>query len=466
MKRYIKNAVLAGFMCMTALTGRTQNFRSSYFLEGAALRHRINPAFVGERNYISIPVLGNIHFAARGNVGMSDFIYKYDDPEGKYDLTTFMSSSVGKDEFLGNLHDKNIVDLNLDLTLLAFGFRGWGGFNTFDVEWRTNATYSIPYELFDFMKTGAGSADGTGYHIRNIRATGAGYAQVAVGHARRIGDKFTAGVKLKYLMGAAAFDARISRMDIYMSQDKWEVTANGSLDVSVSGAKFKTKNEEKGNKIKDLDVDDPRPGGWGLGLDLGTTYAVTDRLTVSAAVVDLGFISWKHTLKGKTLNDTYIFDGFKDIAVESDDPDDPNDLDEQLDDLADDLEDLAKFYDQGTVSKKKTMPGTTVHLGVEYKMPFYDRLSAGMLASTRFSQAFTWTEGRLYANIAPVKWFDCSVNYGLSNLASSLGWVVNFHPRGFNFFIGSDHMVMKVNGQYVPINDLNAALCMGLVVML
>jgi len=38
-----------------------QTLSSSYFLEGATFRHQLNPAFMGERNYISIPLLGNIN---------------------------------------------------------------------------------------------------------------------------------------------------------------------------------------------------------------------------------------------------------------------------------------------------------------------------------------------------------------------------------------------------------------------
>jgi len=58
-----------------------QTLNSSYFLEGATFRHQLNPAFMGERNYISIPLLGNINVGTSSNIGLTDFIYKYNDPE-------------------------------------------------------------------------------------------------------------------------------------------------------------------------------------------------------------------------------------------------------------------------------------------------------------------------------------------------------------------------------------------------
>jgi len=58
-------------------------------------------------------------------VGLNDFIYPYDDPSGKYELTTFMSSTVNGDEFLNKLHDMNRIRMNLDYTILGTGFTGW-----------------------------------------------------------------------------------------------------------------------------------------------------------------------------------------------------------------------------------------------------------------------------------------------------------------------------------------------------
>ena len=107
------------------------------------------------------------------------------------------------------------------------------------------------------------------------------------------------------------------------------------------------------------------------------------------------------------------------------------------------------------------MVAANLRLGTEYNMPFYRRLSAGFLWTTRFHELHTWTEGRLYANMAPSNWFDFSVNYGVSSLASSLGWVINFHPKGINFFVGSDQMLLEVNSQGVPLNNLNAGFFMG-----
>ena len=125
------------------------------------------------------------------------------------------------------------------------------------------------------------------------------------------------------------------------------------------------------------------------------------------------------------------------------------------------MKNLSSFYDDGTVKSRTTKLATTMNIGAEYVLPYYKNLKFGLLSSTHFNKPFTWSEARLSANVAPVRWFEASVNYAISSFGSSLGWVLNFHPSGFNFFIGTDHMITKVTPQYVPVGNANANVSMG-----
>ena len=107
------------------------------------------------------------------------------------------------------------------------------------------------------------------------------------------------------------------------------------------------------------------------------------------------------------------------------------------------------------------MLAANFNVGVEYALPIYDKLRFGLLSSTYINKPFTWTEARLSANVAPVDWFEASVNYAISKFGSSLGWVLNFRPRGFNFFIGTDHMFTHITPQFVPVGKANMSVNMG-----
>ena len=97
-------------------------------------------------------------------------------------------------------------------------------------------------------------------------------------------------------------------------------------------------------------------------------------------------------------------------------------------------------------------------------MPFYNPLSVAVLYGKRFSEVdhYAMSEFRGYINVAPLKWLEASFNVGHTTYGTCVGWLVNFHPRGLNFFVGSDCMVGKVNPQYIPINNFNSHITVGI----
>ena len=467
MKHYKLKAILASFFILYTTGVGAQNLNSSYFMEGMTYRHQLNPAFMGESNYINMPlfVLGNFNVGVQGNIGVNDFLYKYN--QNGYKLTTFMNPSVSNSEFLSNLHTNNHLSMNLSMPIIAFGFRGFGGFNTFEIGFRSNTSINLPYGLFDFMKTGMSNEAGSHYTVEDLTVRSNNYAEVALGHSHEIiKDRLTIGAKVKFLVGGANAEAKIKKMDITMGQDEWLIDAEGQLEGSLKGGYFESKEPDENGKpgeIDGFDIDGPGIGGFGVEFDLGAVNKMDDfveGLTLSAALLDLGFIKWNNGLKAKMIH-RYTFKGFENPIAVKPDEGQPGDIDDELDNLGDQFEEFIKFRDEGTVSSRTTKLATTMNIGAEYVLPYYKNLKFGLLSSTHFNKPFTWSEARLSANVAPVRWFEASVNYAISSFGSSLGWVLNFHPNGFNFFIGTDHMITKVTPQYVPVGNANANVSLG-----
>jgi hypothetical protein len=73
-----------------------------------------------------------------------------------------------------------------------------------------------------------------------------------------------------------------------------------------------------------------------------------------------------------------------------------------------------------------------------------------------------WYDVRGFLTVSPLKWFEASVNCGVSTYGTELGWMLNFHPAGFSFFLGSDFMITKVTPQFIPSNNMNASVTMGI----
>lgn len=457
-----------------AVTGsalaQTQSSRSAYFLEGSTYRHELNPAFIGERGYFSFPALGNLDFGVQSTAGIGSFLYKL--PDGR--LTTFMHESVSGQEFVDGLPNRFKLGADVNENIFSLGFHAWGGFNTLGISIKSDTRVNVPSELFKFMKLGMASETGSQYIVNGLNMMSTNYAEIAFGHARTINNHLTVGAKLKALVGLAKANVRIDKLTITASQDAWTITPQGAeLYASAKGLIVPTKGET-GNYQKDdyildangnrtdqlktgtdqqidydgVDFDDKNigPTGFGLALDLGAVYKLGD-WQFSAALLDLGFIGWKNTVKGTMSND-FEFSGFENIAVK-DTEGNANSLENQSDALLDDLKDMAKFTKEADGMKRTTALAATLNFGAQYTLPAYDRLNFGLLSTTRLQGKHTWTEARLSANVSPLSGFEASVNYALSNFGSAAGLMLNFHPRGFNFFVAAD----------VPLGKLEPAYC-------
>lgn len=460
----MKKHIIYILLFLAAVTyANAQTLKSSYFLEGSFYRHQLNPAFGNERSYFGFPALGNTNIGVESNLGLSTFIYPSPDPQ--YDLTTFLDPQISSTEFLGNLKKNNKLGVDLNMQILSIGFKAGKGYATIDLGLRTQTATTLPKDLFAFIKNGMNPEGITNYELDNFGVNSTTFAELAVGFSRNIiNDKIRIGAKAKVLVGAAYANINYKNMSVSLSGDQWNIKANGYADMSVPMLSFKTEEKNGRQQVVGFNTDGSiAPAGLGFAVDLGATYEVIEDLEVSLAVLDLGFIKWNNVSKAKA-DSEYTFDGFNEIAVNEDDTGnyDKNNIDTQIENLTDDLKDAFLIYaEEGKTNINRTL-AATLNIGANYKMPFYKGLSFGFLSSTRIAGKLSTSEGRFYANIAPAKWFDASVNYAISSYGSSFGWIVNFHPAGFNLFLGSDSQIFKVSPQFIPVNRVNANICLGI----
>ena len=394
---------LAAFSAISAAAQEAP--RTAYFLDGYSYRHELNPAFAGERNYISIPALANIDLSLFSNVGVNTFLYKTQ-PGSQYKLTTFMSPTVDANTFLNKLGNNNHINGNFDFTLLSTGFRAFKGFNTITIGVNAGMGVDLPKDFFRFMKLGQTGPD-THYHFDDLRLQASATAEIALGHSHKINDKLNVGAKVKVLLGVGNATAHLKNMDVKFGHDQWQIKADGEVMLSGGSGLYVPTKEEAGKEIKnpgdanliswgDIDYDKFGLSGFGLGFDLGATYQLLPDLQLSAAINDLGFMNWSNAITGRTGEGTWTFDGFDNIAVDSSQPNyEETKLDEQLDRLWDDLQEVINIHREknGEGSYTKALHAT-LRLGAEYKMPFYKNLTGGFLFSSHFAGISSWTEGR------------------------------------------------------------------------
>lgn len=460
-QRYILAAIVA-----TAATNvlTAQELRSAYFTQDYKFRHDLNAAYGNEQNYIAIPVLGNINVSMQGNFGLRDALFQ-DPATGKYSLT-FMHPDVATDEALkGFSKGTNRVQVDMGLSLLSFGFKGFGGYNTFEVNTKLMAGVNLPYDLLEFARNTGNQS----YSFDDFGVRARGYVEVALGHSRQVNSRLRVGGKLKALLGAARADLSVEGMTANLAGDQWVINSGKVLgEVNMKGIQFKNttdKTYKDGRPdvhvdLGETDVDGSGVGGFGLGIDLGGVYEVMEGLKVSAALNDLGFINWSNNYVLTTKSSTFTFNGFHDIAVKDTD-NDPNSLEHQSDRYVDQLTDFVNLQNEGDKGSKSTMLAATAVIGGEYQLPVYKPLTFGLLGMHRFDGDYSWSEARLSANWTPLKWLDGGVNVAVSNFAVSAGWILNIHPAGFNIYLGMDHIQGKQSKEGIPLSS-NASVNLGM----
>ena len=450
-KVIISAAMAAMILLPTAL--RAQDLSSGYFVEDYTYRYQMNPAFGNSQNFISMPALGNLNVGLHGNLGISDVLYNVD---GK--TTTFMNPKLSSDEVLKNINDVNRIGTLDKIGILSAGFKAFGGYNTVSINTVADVSVKVPGEMFNLLKNGVANKT---YDLGDLRASGVAYGEIAFGHSRQVMKGLRVGATLKFMLGGGYMDAHMRNANLVLGENEWTVTTDADLRSSVKGLTYKTKvNDRTGHRyVNGIDVDGTGLNGFGMALDLGAVYETPVKgLTVSLALLDLGFISWNNDMLATTNGEkTFTTDKYTFNA----DDDAPNSFSKEWDRLRDDFSAIYELDDMGDQGGRTSMPHATLNIGVQYALPMYNKLTFGLLNTTRLAGDFTTTDFRLSANIAPCRIFSGGVNLGVGTFGASFGWVANLHLTGFNFFLGMDRVPGKLCKQGVPLSS-NAQVTMGI----
>ena len=448
-------AILAmAFSCNAAIA---QNTQSGYFVDGYLYRFETNPAIGNDQNFIAMPALGNVNVGMNSTFGIDNVLYNIN---GK--TTTFLNPGVNAKSFLNGLDDENEFGLSTRIQLLAAGFKAWGGYNTINVDVRTSVNAVLPKSIFQLAKEGPKNQV---YDIRDMAADANAFAQIALGHSRKINDQWRVGANLKFLLGGANMEANFDKALLNLNENGYTAVTNATVNTSVKGFQYKMETKMRGPEgkqsphtyVNDVDIDGTGLNGFGLGLDLGATFTLNQDWQFSASLIDLGFINWNNNMQASTNGDR-TFETNKYIFNADDKAD--NSFEREMDRMSEGLATLYELQDNGDMGSRTTGLDATMNLAAEYTLAPYRELSFGLMNTTRFGE-YGWTDFRLSANWKPMKWLSASVNLVTGTYGFDMGWLLNIHPDGFNFFIGMDRLTGKLAKPGVPVS-LNSQVNMGL----
>lgn len=449
MKRSIYIILFAASLCVTY--NASAQMKTSYFMEGSIQRLDMNAAFLPQRGYVNIPFVGNLGIGLNSNfLSVRNFLYPNPDGNG---LVTFMHGSVGSDDFLRRMRNKNHATVSLNENLFGFGGYERRYFWSFGINLRSETSFTIPKEFFELAKE---LREGE-YNLKGFDASSDNYMEFAVGFVFPVSRDINVGFRVKGLLGAAHASLDVQSMDVSVRDDEWRADMRGTFSGNVMGMDFSHLSGQMpiDDVFSDLgDFNMNKIGSWGLAFDIGADARfLNDRLKVSVGLNDLGFIAWskKSAVNGSFDNLSASFRGY-DYEKEDADVIQPDSV-------------MVTVSAQKSTAKMLT---ATLNIGGEYTI-LDDAIGFGLLSQTRFYGDYTSTELTVSANFRPSPWFTASLSHSLiQNRLGVIGFALNVHPSWINFFLGVDYFGFHY-GKYkqsnmLPINMKSANFYFGLAV--
>jgi hypothetical protein len=431
-----------------------------YHMETVSTRHELNPSFqpIPRGYYSTIPILSGISVSAGNNsLTFSDIILPQGSG-GRSRTSLFYSSAAAIDNLYNNLRKTTHVYAEVDLRLFAFGIRiNDSAYLTIGLNTKETANLFVPRDLFKFAAYG--TADTVGVNSFNFDRLGIRsnvYTELAVGYSQKVLPKLIVGGKLKFLVGHSNLNAKIDRFRLNASRERWDFDIKGSLDMSIPGAEYELDDQGKIEKVNAKQIAARNViGGFGVAVDLGANYKLfDDRLTVSASLLDLGFIAWKAKNASHTSFDgNYEFDGidfeFKDGVAEWDE------------DYFDNIEENIEYKTVASKSYSSTL-AAKVFLGAEYGL-WDNKMSVGLLSKSTIVNKTVFEEITASANYIQFKNFNASLSYSLINgRFGTIGLGLGGRLGPVNLYLAGDYFPAKYTTQYIPHKNKAFNLQMGI----
>ncbi|MBL4754584.1 MAG: OmpA family protein [Flavobacteriales bacterium] len=369
--------------------------------------------------YIGLPGISSIYANYHHNGFVVDDLFSR-----RADDSVFLDLN----DVIQQLGDRNLFGFNLQVDLLAMGWTKGKHQFFFNITEKALLRLRYPKDLIRLLWEGNGAFLDQTIDLSGSAFRFSEYREYAFGMSRAFTDDLTIGAKAKLLGGYINASTTVNELELFTAPNTFELSGTSDIEINTSAP-------AEGSTF---------PDGFfaltnvGFGIDLGATYKVNEKLSVSGSIIDLGFIKWKRnpsnfsndldgvTFTGNALNtftDTSIQQPFGEIV-------------DSLSITFDNRIETNTAYKDGLIPR--------IYLGGTYNLT--ETSTAGLLFHGEYFKKAFYPSFTLSYNYKLPKWIGASASYSIMNgsfFNLGLGLSVNLGP--FQIYVVSDNIAALFN---------------------
>jgi hypothetical protein len=455
----LKRLILFAAISLVSVLVRAQMTNTLYFMDRIPQYNLMNPAFQPKCN--AFVGLTGVYLNVGSPFSLNDVLTYNASLDSLITIFHPKAAADAKDNFIKSLSDVESAYVNSEVNLLSFGFRVSDWYFTFGATNKQTASFNIPKS---YLQLGVkGFEANTTYELGNLGVNVTDYVEFALGASKKISPELTLGAKGKFLYGIADFsvgDNTLNYRTSVVKDSTYSTTINANLTYNgyFPFAKMPDSIMKQSPKLYSTDsiINNLLAfNSTGFAIDFGAKYTGIEKLSLSASILDLGFIRWNNEVYNTTMKGSYTFTGLEiDLLSDS-----TTDYGKKITDTLNN----AFTYSQSNKSYTTWLP-TKVIFGIEYFPEEY--FSVGLMSLSQFNRSKFYQQFVLSANVRPLQMIMLSGSYSvLNNGFSSFGAGLTFRLSALQFYFVADNIPFKFGKSFIPykMNSFNCRLGLNLV---
>lgn len=443
---------------LTALWSQTP--MSLYYLENLPQSNFVNPAMMPRANgFVGLPLANSIYVSHQSDLSFKTFLQEDGDQ-----WISPIDANYDYDKLYKQIGKSANVNQNMTISPLIFGFKVKQGYFTFAYSEKVSAHGRIPADMFKMVEKGF--PDGSTFDLSTMGMDATYYREFSLGYARKLSDALTVGLHVKPLFGLAAVKFDLNKLNLNTSLEEWSFDVDGSIYASMPLEVYSGEDGVPDSlEFSDLSGDDIKKkvtnfSNPGAAIDLGAVYDLNDNWSFSAAISNLGFISWKTDLNSVSANGSFAFEGL-DIDVQ-----DVDSIGEAFSALFDSLKTVVDIRSGNKQFNTYLTPVAT--LGASYRLNY--TVSFGFISQTYFQKYNFQQNFNLSTNVNLYHFLSASANYNVNiKGVNTFGMGLALKGGPLQFYVLADNIPTRYtkvedgsSSYYVPSTTKNFNVMLGL----